>query len=118
LELTRYTDFAKEPIGLDGDKINIDKILNIEIVVTGFRLLHTKYPDKNKSGKAFDGDELSQSRIARVVSAMTIAGVTEGFWTLADNQIAAVTITELQEAMVLSITKMSELWPLEQYETN
>lgn len=52
MELIRYTDFATEPIGLEGDKISIDKILNIEIVVTGFRLLHTKYPDKNKSGKA------------------------------------------------------------------
>ena len=50
--MTRYTDFAEEQIGLDGDNISIDKILNIEIAVTGFRLLSTKYPDKNKSGKA------------------------------------------------------------------
>lgn len=68
------------------------------------------------TGKAFDGDELSQSRMSRVVTAMTLANVSEGFWTLANNEITAVTLAELQEAIVLSITRMSELWPLDQYE--
>ena len=68
------------------------------------------------TGKAFDGDELSQSRLSRVVTAMQLASVTEGFWTLANNEITAVTLAELQEAIMLSITRMSELWPLDQYE--
>jgi len=51
-EIERFSDFAIEPIGLDGEKIQLDRILNCEIVVTGYRLMATKYPGKNKSGNA------------------------------------------------------------------
>jgi len=50
VELKRYSDFATKPIGLDGSKLKIEEILNLEIVVTGYRILTSKYPDKNKSG--------------------------------------------------------------------
>ena len=68
------------------------------------------------TGKAFDGDEIAQSRMTRTITAMGIAGVTEAFWTLATNETVAVTIAELSEAVVLSIQEMAALWPLEQYE--
>jgi len=50
--IRRFSEFADEPVGLDGEKVTIDRALNCEMVVTGYRLLTTKYPGKNKSGNA------------------------------------------------------------------
>jgi hypothetical protein len=52
MAIKRFAEFSDEPIGLDGDKIQLDRILNSEILITGYRILTSKYPDKNKSGKA------------------------------------------------------------------
>jgi hypothetical protein len=46
----RFSDFAKEPAPLDGDKIRIDDIVNKEIIVTGCNIKKSKY-SKNASGK-------------------------------------------------------------------
>lgn len=48
--MKRYSDFAKDDVGLDGDKLRIDDSLNIDLVVIGYRLSQSKY-EKNKSGK-------------------------------------------------------------------
>lgn len=48
--MKRFSDFAKDDAGLDGDKLRIDDALNIELLVTGYRLTPSKY-EKNKSGK-------------------------------------------------------------------
>jgi len=52
MAIKRFAEFSDEPIGLDGDKIQLDRVLNSEILITGYRILTSKYPDKNKSGKA------------------------------------------------------------------
>ena len=52
MAIKRFAEFSDEPVGLDGDKIQLDRILNSEILITGYRILTSKYPDKNKSGKA------------------------------------------------------------------
>lgn len=52
MDIKRFAEFSDEPVGLDGDKIPLDRILNSEILITGYRILSSKYPDKNKSGKA------------------------------------------------------------------
>jgi hypothetical protein len=46
----RFSDFADEPEVLDGDKIPIERVLNKEIEIIGYRVTSSKYP-KNKSGK-------------------------------------------------------------------
>lgn len=41
--MERYSDFAEEKQALEGDKINIEGILNKEIVINGYRLNKSKY---------------------------------------------------------------------------
>lgn len=64
------------------------------------------------SGRVFDGDELSQSRMARAVLAMERAGVAETEWVLADNTVASVSADELAEALALAGAEQSRLWVL------
>ena len=44
----RFSDFADEPVALEGKKIKIDDILNSEIEIMGYRLTDSKFP-KGKS---------------------------------------------------------------------
>lgn len=63
------------------------------------------------SGRAFDGDELSQSRMSRAITGLQWQ--TEGAtlsWVLADNSVAAVDLIELQEALALAVLRQSALW--------
>ena len=62
------------------------------------------------NGKAFDGDENSQTRMARAILGMQAAGVETITWTLADNTTTSATLLELTEALVLAGQRQSELW--------
>lgn len=62
------------------------------------------------SGKVFDGDEVSQTRMARAVVALQAAGQTETLWVLADNTPATVTLAELAEALALAGAEQTRLW--------
>ena len=62
------------------------------------------------TGKTFDGDEDSQTRMARAIVAMPAAGVEVMPWTLADNTVAQVTVAELAEALALAGAAQSALW--------
>jgi len=46
----RFSDFAESAKILDGPKIKLDDVVNIEVTVLGFRVSQSKYA-KNKSGK-------------------------------------------------------------------
>jgi hypothetical protein len=46
----RFAEFSSEPPPLEGDKIQIDNILNREIEIIGHRIAGTRY-SKNTSGK-------------------------------------------------------------------
>lgn len=62
----------------------------------------------------FDGDEESQTRLSRTISAAVALGVDlETYtqtWVLADNTIAQPTIKQLAEALRLAGEKQTELW--------
>ena len=47
--MKRFSDFVQEKI-LDGEKLKIDDILNIEIIILSFVIKNSKY-SKNKNGK-------------------------------------------------------------------
>lgn len=64
------------------------------------------------SGKTFDGDEDSQTRMARAIIGMQAANVTAITWTLADNTSVEVTLTDLTEALILSGQQQAALWPI------
>lgn len=59
-------------------------------------------------GMAFDGDETSQTRMARSIVAMTDEDRMP--WVLSDNSIAEVTKHQLQAALRLAGLKQAELW--------
>lgn len=64
------------------------------------------------TGKTFDGDEDSQTRMARAILIAQATGQTSTQWTLADNTIATVTLAELTEALALAGQRQAELWPI------
>jgi len=43
MQYKRFSDFAKKESFLDGDKININKILNEEILITDYKIKNSKY---------------------------------------------------------------------------
>ena len=63
------------------------------------------------SGKVFDGNEESQSRMSRAIQAAEIAGIqSTDNWVLANNVPTTVTLEELKEALVLSMQAMGAVW--------
>lgn len=61
-------------------------------------------------GMTFDGDEVSQSRMARALTAALTAGQSSTTWVLADNTVATVTKEQLAEALTKSMMEMSKVW--------
>ena len=72
-------------------------------------------------GMVFDGDETSQDRIARTITAATAAGYGPDdttTWVLHDNTVAEVTIKQLSEALLAAGLKQTELWVIPYTETS
>ena len=64
-------------------------------------------------GMEFDGDEVSQERLSRTITAATATGASMDdymTWVLADNTIAQVTIAQLAQALRKAGEKQTELW--------
>jgi hypothetical protein len=63
------------------------------------------------SGRVYDGDEISQGRMARaIVGLMDQPPGATVRWVLADNSAALVTMDELKEALTLAGLRQTELW--------
>jgi len=62
--------------------------------------------------KVFDGDETSQTRMARAIIGLQATGQPTIKWTLADNTETQATLAELTEALCLSGARQGELWTL------
>jgi len=63
------------------------------------------------AGHEFDGDETSQGRMARALTALQYAPAgTTLPWVLADNTVIEVGIAELAEALILSGQEQADLW--------
>lgn len=63
-----------------------------------------------QAGNTFDGDEVSQGRMARAIIALQITGTPSTNWVLANNSVIEATIAELGEALALSGAAQSALW--------
>lgn len=48
--MKRFSDFASAEVALDGDKVKIDSILGMPIIVTGYRIRQSRY-SKNQTGE-------------------------------------------------------------------
>lgn len=68
-----------------------------------------------KDGNTFDGDEISQGRMARAILGLNTAGAgTTVAWVLADNTAIQVTALELLEALTLAGAEQAALWVKDQ----
>lgn len=63
------------------------------------------------AGNTFDGDEVSQGRMARAVSSME--DVDTVLWVLADNTVIQATKAELREALRLAGSAQAAIWVME-----
>lgn len=66
-----------------------------------------------QAGNTFDGDETSQTRMARAVLAMQATGAPSVTWVLADNTVIQATAPELTEALALAGAEQARLWVIE-----
>lgn len=64
------------------------------------------------SGKVFDADETSQTRMTRVLAAADAIEQPESSWSwvLADNTVATITASEMREALALAMQAQSDIW--------
>ena len=66
-----------------------------------------------QAGNTFDGDETSQTRMARAIIALQATGTPSVTWVLADNTAIQATAAELSEALALSGAAQAAIWVLE-----
>lgn len=64
------------------------------------------------AGNTFDGDELSQGRMARAIIALSTGLAPSVNWVLADNTVIQATKNELTEALVLAGQAQAAIWVL------
>ena len=62
-----------------------------------------------KNGNTFDGNETARGNMTSAILASEVIGMTEDTWKLADNSEVLVTITELKEALALSIQEVGRI---------
>lgn len=60
----------------------------------------------------FNGDEISQGRMARAILALTAAGQTSTVWTLANNISTSVTLAQLNRALIAAGTYKTSVWTI------
>ena len=65
-----------------------------------------------QAGNNFDGDEISQTRMARAIIALQATGTPTVNWVLADNSTIQATVAELSEALALAGSAQAALWVL------
>jgi hypothetical protein len=63
-----------------------------------------------QAGNTFDGDEISQGRMARAIIALSTGLAPSVSWVLADNSVIQATPQELTEALVLSGQAQAAIW--------
>ena len=62
-----------------------------------------------KSGKSFDGNETARVNMLSAITASEISGQAEAGWKLADNTLAMVNVSEIKEALALSIMRVGQI---------
>ena len=58
---------------------------------------------------SFDGNETARGNMSSAILSAEVIGKTEDTWKLADNTSAVITITELKEALALSIQEVGRI---------
>ncbi len=58
----------------------------------------------------FDGDEISQSRMARAIVALEAAAKADTTWVLSDNTVVVVTVDQLKQALIKAGQAQTDCW--------
>ncbi len=61
------------------------------------------------NGNTFDGNETARGNMTSAILSAEVIGKTEDTWKLADNTSAVITISELKEALALSIQEVGRI---------
>ena len=64
-------------------------------------------------GHTFQGDETSQTRMARAIIALQATGTPSVLWVLADNTVIQASAAELVEALALAGAAQAAIWVIE-----
>ena len=64
------------------------------------------------AGNTFDGDEISQTRMARAIIALQATGTPSVTWVLSDNSAIQASAAELNEALALAGAAQAAVWVL------
>lgn len=62
------------------------------------------------AGNVFDGDETSQTRMARAIIALQATGTPNVNWVLHDNTVIQASVAELSEALALAGAAQAAIW--------
>lgn len=62
------------------------------------------------AGNTFDGDEISQNRMARAILALQATGGHGVSWVLTDNSVIQASVAELTEALALAGASQAAMW--------
>lgn len=65
------------------------------------------------SGRTYDGDEVSQGRLARAIIALSTGLASSVTWVLADNTVVQATAAELTEVLVLAGQAQAAIWVIQ-----
>lgn len=65
-----------------------------------------------QAGNTFDGDEVSQGRMARAIIALQATGTPSVTWVLADNSVLQASAAELSQALALAGAAQAAVWVL------
>jgi hypothetical protein len=66
-----------------------------------------------QAGNTFDGDEISQTRMARAIIALQATGTPSVTWVLHNNTAIQATVAELSEALALAGAAQAAIWVIE-----
>lgn len=68
-------------------------------------------------GMDFEGNEIAQTRMSKIIVASELEGLDVIEWVLADDSVEVVTLEQLRKAFILANKEMERLW-LEPYENS
>lgn len=99
---------------LDADTIAANKVREAAQARASAKIARSQAVDaikvKTQAGNTFDGDELSQGRMARAIIALSTGLAPSVTWVLADNSTIQATAAELTEALVLAGQAQAAIW--------
>lgn len=115
-DFTEYTDADGNVVTVEQQIANWQAQKDMEIAAAQ---LQAKKQERQRAVEAitvtvdnmvFDGDETSQTRMARAIVVMQASSVPTINWVLHDNTVATVTVTQLTQALAAAGAEQARLW--------